>query len=36
MKRINIFKAGTHTTAGGATLSFSEADLQASNIGGKF
>src|SRR5690554_1214504 len=30
MKRINIFRAGTHTSAGGATLSFSEADLQAS------
>ncbi|WP_339899084.1 hypothetical protein [uncultured Gilvimarinus sp.] len=30
MKRINILMAGTHTSAGGATLSFSEADLQAS------
>lgn len=30
MKRINIFKAGTHTAMSGATLSFSEADLQAS------
>lgn len=30
MKRINIFKAGTHTSANGATLSFSESDLQAS------
>lgn len=30
MKRIHIFKTGTHTSAAGQTLSFSEADLQAS------
>ena len=30
MKRINIFKPGTHTSASGSTLSFSESDLQAS------
>lgn len=29
MKRINIFKPGTHTSASGSTLSFSETDLQA-------
>lgn len=29
MKPFELFKAGTHTAAGGATLSFSESDLQA-------
>lgn len=30
MKRLNIFKAGTHTSAAGVALTFSESDLQAS------
>lgn len=29
MKRFSIFKSGTHTSAGGQTLTFSEADLKA-------